>query len=237
MDEVSEGPATMVVSHAELRTQVHMILRAWGLPEEDIDITVDAIVEADLCNIDSHGVSMLPLYDQMRRNGRLNLAAAPRVVRETAATALIDADAGLGHAVSVRAMRRAAEMSRTTGCAIVAVRNSHHFGAAGVYARIAADMGAIGIVTSSTRFVTRTGARHQPYRLCGTRRKPAAGRARHGDDQRGRQQGEGLLAEGARHPRWLGGRRQGPAGDRFRRGAGHRVRPPGRRAYPTRRHL
>ena len=154
MDEVSEGPAATVVSHAELRTQVHMILRAWGLPEEDIDITVDAIVEADLCNIDSHGVSMLPLYDQMRRNGRLNLAAAPRVVRETAATALIDADAGLGHAVSVRAMRRAAEMSRTTGCAIVVVRNSHHFGAAGVYARIAADMGVIGIVTSSTRFVT-----------------------------------------------------------------------------------
>ena len=154
MDEVTDSQAALVVSHGQLRAQVHMILNAWGLPEEDVDLTVGAILEADLCNIDSHGVSMLPLYDEMRRNGRLNLAAKPHVVRETAATVLIDADAGLGHAVSVRAMRRAVEMSRTSGCAIVAVRNSHHFGAAGVYARIAADMGVIGIVTSSTRFVT-----------------------------------------------------------------------------------
>lgn len=34
------------------------------------------------------------------------------------------------------------------------MRNSHHFGAAGVYARIAARRGAIGMVTSATRGVT-----------------------------------------------------------------------------------
>jgi len=34
------------------------------------------------------------------------------------------------------------------------VVNSHHFGAAGCYARIAAERGVIGMVTSSTRGVT-----------------------------------------------------------------------------------
>ena len=38
--------------------------------------------------------------------------------------------------------------------AVVSVFNSHHFGAAGCYSRIAADRGAIGMVTSSTRGVT-----------------------------------------------------------------------------------
>jgi LDH2 family malate/lactate/ureidoglycolate dehydrogenase len=38
--------------------------------------------------------------------------------------------------------------------AVVAVFNSHHFGAAGCYAKIAADRGVIGMVTSATRGVT-----------------------------------------------------------------------------------
>jgi LDH2 family malate/lactate/ureidoglycolate dehydrogenase len=38
--------------------------------------------------------------------------------------------------------------------AVVSVVNSHHFGAAGCYSRIAADRGVIGMVTASTRGVT-----------------------------------------------------------------------------------
>jgi LDH2 family malate/lactate/ureidoglycolate dehydrogenase len=75
-------------------------------------------------------------------------------VREKGTTALIDADAGLGHAVAARGMKRAAEMALEHGCGVVAVRNSHHFGAAGIYAEIAAKMGVVGLVASSTRFVS-----------------------------------------------------------------------------------
>lgn len=145
---------TVLVSHERLRGQVEDILAAWGVAEDDVGLIAHAIVETDLSAIDSHGISMLPLYDQMRRDGRLNVGATPKVIREFGATALVDADAGLGHAVAVRAMRRAAEFSRTHGCGVVAVRNSHHFGAAGIYAAIAAEMRVVGLVTSSTRFVT-----------------------------------------------------------------------------------
>lgn len=145
---------TLSIDHDRLRRQVMSILAAWGVADADLALIADAIVETDLRAIDSHGISMLPLYDRMRRDGRLNVGAVPRVVRETAVTALIDADAGLGHAVSARAMRRAVAMAQAHGCAVVAVRNSHHFGAAGLYAEIASDMGVIGIVVSSTRFVT-----------------------------------------------------------------------------------
>jgi LDH2 family malate/lactate/ureidoglycolate dehydrogenase len=51
-------------------------------------------------------------------------------------------------------MNLAVDKCLTTGVAVVAVFNSHHFGAAGCYAKIAADRGVIGMVTSATRGVT-----------------------------------------------------------------------------------
>jgi LDH2 family malate/lactate/ureidoglycolate dehydrogenase len=75
-------------------------------------------------------------------------------VRESPATALIDADASLGHPVSVHAMNRAVDKCLVSGVGVVAVFNSHHFGAAGCYSRIATERGVIGMVTSATRGVT-----------------------------------------------------------------------------------
>jgi LDH2 family malate/lactate/ureidoglycolate dehydrogenase len=52
------------------------------------------------------------------------------------------------------AMNLAVDKAAAIGVAIVGVFNSHHFGAAGLYARIAAERGMIGFVTSSTRLIT-----------------------------------------------------------------------------------
>ena len=77
-----------------------------------------------------------------------------KTVRETAATALIDADASLGHPAAAYGMNLAVDQCLAAGVGVVAVFNSHHFGAAGYFARIAADRGVIGMVTSATRGVT-----------------------------------------------------------------------------------
>jgi LDH2 family malate/lactate/ureidoglycolate dehydrogenase len=77
-----------------------------------------------------------------------------KTVRDAPAIALVDADAGLGHAVSVHAMHLAVDKCLASGVALVSVVNSHHFGAAGCYARIASDRGVVGMVTSSTRGVS-----------------------------------------------------------------------------------
>jgi len=68
--------------------------------------------------------------------------------------ALIDADASLGHPAAAYGMNLAVDKCLTVGVGVVDVFNSHHFGAAGCYARIAADRGVIGMVTSATRGVT-----------------------------------------------------------------------------------
>lgn len=134
---------------SSLRAQTEAILRAWGMPQGSAATTARLMVEIDLLGVESHGVSMLPHYEAMRASGRLNLSATPRVLRDTPVTAVLDGDAGLGHVVSAQAMQLTVDKARASGIALVAVRNSHHFGAAGVYARIAQRQGLIGLVTSS----------------------------------------------------------------------------------------
>jgi LDH2 family malate/lactate/ureidoglycolate dehydrogenase len=144
----------MRVPAATIRQQLVSVLGAWGMAEGHAGTTAEMMVETDLRGVDSHGISMLPTYDREFRAGRLNMRPSFKTVREGPAFALIDADASLGHPVSVQAMTLAVDKCRDSGVAVVSVVNSHHFGAAGCYARLAADRGVIGMVTSSTRGVT-----------------------------------------------------------------------------------
>jgi LDH2 family malate/lactate/ureidoglycolate dehydrogenase len=137
-----------------IRQQLLSVLRAWGMSDAHADTTAEMMLETDLRGVDSHGLSMLPTYDREFRAGRLNMRPLFKTVREGPALALIDADASLGHPVSVYAMNLAVDKCQDTGVAVVSVFNSHHFGAAGCYSRIAAERGVIGMVTASTRGIT-----------------------------------------------------------------------------------
>jgi LDH2 family malate/lactate/ureidoglycolate dehydrogenase len=144
----------MRVPADQIRQQLVSVLRAWGMSAAHADTTAEMMLETDLRGVDSHGISMLPTYDREFRAGRLNMRPQFKVVREGPATALIDADASLGHPVSVHAMNMAVDKCREIGVAVISVFNSHHFGAAGCYSRIASDRGVIGMVTSATRGVS-----------------------------------------------------------------------------------
>ncbi len=144
----------MRVPPKQIRQQLVSVLRAWGMSDAHADTTAEMMLETDLRGVDSHGISMLPTYDREFRAGRLNMRPVFKTLREGPAMALINADASLGHPVSVHAMNLACDKARETGVAVVSVVNSHHFGAAGCYSRLAADRGLIGMVTASTRGVT-----------------------------------------------------------------------------------
>ena len=139
------------VTPETLKKQVELVLSAWGMMSEKVELIADLLVETDLRGIEFHGASMLPLYDKMRRAGGLNMM--PGANRSNAAMALIDGDAGLGHPVAVEAMNLAIRKCKEIGVGAVSVMNSHHFGATGLYAEMAAREGAIALVTSSARTV------------------------------------------------------------------------------------
>lgn len=133
-----------------LRQQTAAILASWGLPPEHVEATAHVLNEADLRGVDSHGVSMLTLYDDYRRTGKMTLRPVVRVVRESPVTALLDGDGGLGHCPGLRAMDLAIAKCAATGVGVVAVRNSNHYGAAGVYALRAVARDFIGVSTTAT---------------------------------------------------------------------------------------
>jgi LDH2 family malate/lactate/ureidoglycolate dehydrogenase len=138
----------------QIEAQLSSVFRAWGMSDEHAATTALVMVETDLRGVDSHGISMLPTYDKEFRAGRLNMRPVWKTLRDGPAMALVDADASLGHPVSVHAMNLAVDKCLASGVAVVSVVNSHHFGAAGCYSKIAADRGVIGMVTSATRGVT-----------------------------------------------------------------------------------
>lgn len=136
-----------------VRAQIVSILTAWGMDPQLVQTSATVMVETDLSGVDSHGVSMLMDYEASRNKGKLNLKARPRIVRENAVTALVDADAGLGHPAAAMGMELAISKAQALGVGVVTVRNSHHFGAAGYYAAMASRQGLIGMVTSATRSI------------------------------------------------------------------------------------
>jgi len=128
-------------SAERIRAQILAILGAWGMAEDLAATTAEAMVETDLMGVDSHGISMLMMYEGQRRAGQLDLHARPRVVRDLPSLALMDGGANLGHPVAAAAMMLAADKALAAGIGAVGVVNSHHFGAAGHYARLAAARG------------------------------------------------------------------------------------------------
>jgi LDH2 family malate/lactate/ureidoglycolate dehydrogenase len=139
----------MPAPYATHRAQIKAILLAWGMPEENAEATADILSWADLHGVDSHGMSMLPGYDRMRRNGRAKVDARPTIVKQTPISALVDGSGGLGHVPAHFAMQVAIDKAKVSGMAIAAVRNSAHFGATGYYTLMAAKQGLIGMACTS----------------------------------------------------------------------------------------
>lgn len=133
-----------------VREQILAVLSAWGMNPERATITAEVMVDTDLLGIDSHGISMLPMYQRLIDAGKINTRAESVISRESSATAVIDGGDNLGHSTMVTAMQLATSKAQETGVGVVTVRRSHHFGAAGYYARLAVDVGQIGLVTSTT---------------------------------------------------------------------------------------
>ena len=103
-------------------------LVAVGLPAEDAAAVAALMSEADLNGSDGHGIFRLPQYVKRIQSGGINVRPKIAVLRETAATALIDGDNAMGHLVMRRAATVAIEKARTAGVAWVGVRNSNHEG-------------------------------------------------------------------------------------------------------------
>jgi LDH2 family malate/lactate/ureidoglycolate dehydrogenase len=136
----------VLVSEAALRATVARIFERLGVSADDAAEAADVLTMTDLRGVETHGVSnMLRAYVRDYKAGKLSPAPGMKVLRESPATAVIDAERRLGIIVGPKAMRLAIAKARAVGVGVVAVNNSGHFGAIGHYAMQAAEQGLVGV--------------------------------------------------------------------------------------------
>jgi (2R)-3-sulfolactate dehydrogenase (NADP+) len=104
---------------------------------------------AEAWNLGSHGLLRLPIYLERLRAGGCNPRAELQSVTDLGALQVFDGQAGLGHWQLSAAVERAIPRARQYGIAAVALGNSSHCGALGVYAADAAEAGMVAVLFSS----------------------------------------------------------------------------------------
>lgn len=126
------------------------LMRDRGLPPAHATDVADALVDASLRGIDTHGVRLLDFYLKEIEGGRAKKHPSFRITGDYPAAALFDADDALGVVAGAAAMREAIGRARKAGIAALAVSRSNHFGRADYFARMAASAGQIGLVFSNS---------------------------------------------------------------------------------------
>ncbi|TSD67901.1 Ldh family oxidoreductase [Inquilinus sp. KBS0705] len=139
----------MLIPHQTIRTFTQNILLAMGCSEAHAVLAADVLLKSDLRGIDSHGVARLSGYVRLWQKQRINTSPDIKIVHETATTATIDGDAGLGLIVAPFAMQVAIDKAKQYGSGWVSVRNSNHFGIAGYHALMAVEQDMIGFAMTN----------------------------------------------------------------------------------------
>ena len=124
----------------------------YGIPRKDAEICADILLESDKRGIESHGVNRFkPIYLDRIKAGIQKPVTEFEVIKDFAATAVVDGHDGMGQVVGYKAMTMAIEKAKKYGMGMVVARNSCHYGIAGYYATMATDAGMIGITVTNAR--------------------------------------------------------------------------------------
>ncbi len=133
-----------MVKVEQLRELGASMLDALGSPPERSAWVVETLLRANLAGHDSHGFMRLLQYVEFARAGYIDMAADVVTLRETGATALLDAQRTWGQVAAKIAMERAIAIAARQGISMVALVNCPHIGRLGEYVIMAAQRDMIG---------------------------------------------------------------------------------------------
>lgn len=107
------------------------VLAGAGASARNAGIVAEALVDAELDGISSHGLSRLPAYADQLASGKVDGMADPHVSRAAAAVLRVDARHGFAFPAIAAGVEAALPIVRETGVLAVAIGNSHHCGVLG----------------------------------------------------------------------------------------------------------
>lgn len=126
------------------------VLEAVNTPPEEAGITADALIDADLHGLETHGALRIPSYIKAAKAGRLEAFHSPFIEWNKKAVSLVDGNNGWGQPGAVMAVREVINNAKSHGVGAVAIKNTNHIGACGYYARMIAENGLAGFVTTNS---------------------------------------------------------------------------------------
>jgi len=157
---MNDSAGMIRINHEKLTRFVSRSFEKLGVPTSDAEIAANVLVAADLRGVDTHGVIRFQpnaWYVQWLKDGVMTAKPNIRIVSDNAASALMDADNGMGMVAGHRAMEIAVRKAKQTGVGLVTERNSRHYGMSAYYAMLALPHDMIGIaMTNASRQVVPT---------------------------------------------------------------------------------
>jgi uncharacterized oxidoreductase len=140
-------PAATVIIPAEgLHAYARNILIQLGAHAVAAAEVADHLIAADLAGVRSHGVALLPWYDELISTGQVHPQATFEVLEDRGAAVSLDGHFGLGQVCANAAVKMLIDRARRYGLACATGKNAGHIGRLGHYTTEFARHGLIGMV-------------------------------------------------------------------------------------------
>lgn len=151
----------MKIPMEQARSLVAAQLQHAGAGAAMAESTARALVLAEAQGLGSHGLSRVAQYATHLRNGRVDGAAMPRLLRRRGGALVIDAGEGLAFEACAMAVQEAIIAAREHGVALAGVVRSHHCGVLVDHLRAVTQAGMVGLgFTNSPAAMPAAGGRH-----------------------------------------------------------------------------
>ena len=142
--------ANTAISFEDLKAFCRQAYVKAGVPAAEAEIVAHLLARSDLRGVETHGVMRLPIYIKRLQSGYVRRECRLTTVKDKGPTALLQAHGSMGHIVAYRAMEKAISKAEQHGIGWVSVKDSGHFGVAGLFPMMALDKDFIGYVVSNS---------------------------------------------------------------------------------------
>lgn len=130
-------------SKEQLQIVTAKLANSVGVPEDDAGIFAEALVDAEMQGVTTHGMSRLNIYLQRIQKRLIASDAKLRIDRRQGSILSVDAANGLGQVQARKVLDLLFPLAEKNGIAAATIRNSQHFGALSYYCNLAAQRGFI----------------------------------------------------------------------------------------------
>ncbi len=134
----------------ELLTLAQTALERAGAHRDMAAAAARHLVRAEEQGLATHGMSRVPFYCAMLRNGRADGAARPRLAAERAGACLIDNRDALPYESCAWAIAEVIQRARRNGVAFAGLTNSAHVGVLGIHLLPVAQAGLAGLAFTNS---------------------------------------------------------------------------------------